>query len=75
MEGGKASFWSYPKFKDFYDRDRRGAVNNGNNIKELDLDSLRDKIAYIPHIHICNDTIAKNIAYGKELIEIGLSLH
>ena len=54
----------------FYDSTKGEIDINGINIKEYDINSLREKIAYIPqNVHIFNDTIASNIAYGKEIDE------
>jgi len=64
--GGKSSFVYL--LERFYDTSKGAIKINGIDIKDYSIDSLRDKIAYIPqNIHIFNDTIANNIAYGKEL--------
>jgi len=66
--GGKSSFVSL--IERFYDANDGEVLINNQNIKEYDIKSLREKIAYIPqNIHIFNDTIAANIAYGKEINE------
>ncbi len=66
--GGKSSFVSL--IERFYDVSSGELLINGKNIKEYDIKNLREKIAYIPqNIHIFNDTIAANIAYGKEIDE------
>ena len=66
--GGKSSFVSL--IERFYDVNEGEILINNKNIKIYDLNSLRSKIAYIPqNIHIFNDTIAANIAYGKEIDE------
>ncbi|NPA88177.1 MAG: ABC transporter ATP-binding protein [Epsilonproteobacteria bacterium] len=66
--GGKSSFVSL--ILRFYDASEGEVLINDKNIKNYDLHSLREKIAYIPqNIHIFNDTIAANIAYGKEIDE------
>ncbi|WP_456489402.1 ABC transporter ATP-binding protein [Caminibacter pacificus] len=66
--GGKSSFVSL--ILRFYDASEGEILINDKNIKNYDLHSLREKIAYIPqNIHIFNDTIAANIAYGKEIDE------
>ena len=66
--GGKSSFVSL--IERFYDVSEGEILINNKNIKEYDIKSLRDKIAYIPqNIHIFNDSIAANIAYGKEINE------
>ncbi len=64
--GGKSSFISL--LERFYDTSSGELLVNGLDIKEYDLENLRKKIAYIPqNIHIFSDTIAANIAYGKEI--------
>ncbi|WP_457563905.1 ABC transporter ATP-binding protein, partial [Caminibacter pacificus] len=66
--GGKSSFVSL--ILRFYDANEGEILINDKNIKNYNLHSLREKIAYIPqNIHIFNDTIAANIAYGKEIDE------
>jgi subfamily B ATP-binding cassette protein MsbA len=67
--GGKSSFVSL--IMRFYDVSDGEILMNDKNIKEYDLEFLREKIAYIPqNVHIFNDTIAANVAYGKEIDEI-----
>ena len=64
--GGKSSFISL--IERFYDVTKGEIFINTNNIKDYDIKALRHKIAYIPQtIHIFNDTIASNIAYGKKI--------
>ncbi|CAA6798397.1 MAG: Phospholipid-lipopolysaccharide ABC transporter [uncultured Sulfurovum sp.] len=42
-------------------------INEQYNTKELTLDSLHRKVAYVTQrIYIFNDTIAQNVAYGQE---------
>jgi len=66
--GGKSSFISL--IMRFYDTNSGSVLINGIDIKEFSLKSLLNKIAYIPqNMHIFNDTIASNIAYGKEIEE------
>jgi len=66
--GGKSSFVSL--ILRFYDPTSGEILINDKNIKEYSLESLRKKIAYIPqNIHIFNDTIAANVAYGEEFDE------
>ena len=66
--GGKSSFVSL--IERFYDASDGEILINNKNIKDYDIKSLRGKIAYIPqNIHIFNDTIAANIAYGKKIDE------
>jgi len=65
--GGKSSFVSL--MLRFYDSNGEVLINN-IPIKEIDLKNLREKIAYIPqNVHIFNDTIAKNVAYGEKVDE------
>jgi subfamily B ATP-binding cassette protein MsbA len=67
--GGKSSFVSL--IMRFYDVSDGEILINDKNIKDYDLEFLREKIAYIPqNVHIFNDTIAANVAYGKEIDEI-----
>jgi subfamily B ATP-binding cassette protein MsbA len=66
--GGKSSFINL--VMRFYDVTDGKVLINDKDIKEYDLKALREKIAYIPQtIHIFNDSIAKNVAYGKEIDE------
>jgi len=66
--GGKSSF-VYMLLR-FYDPSSGKILINNVNLKEYNLKSLRQKIAYIPqNIHIFNDTIAANIAYGQKIDE------
>jgi len=66
--GGKSSFVSL--ILRFYDPAKGEVLINNKNIKEYNLKNLREKIAYIPqNIHIFSDTIAANVAYGKEIDE------
>ena len=66
--GGKSSFISL--IERFYDVSDGEILINDKNIKEYNIKNLREKIAYIPqNIHIFNDTIAANIAYGKKIDE------
>ncbi len=64
--GGKSSFVYL--LERFYDASSGILKINGIDIKDYSIEALREKIAYIPqNIHIFNDTIANNIAYGKEV--------
>ena len=66
--GGKSSFITL--LERFYDTSSGELLINGVDIKDYNLEKLRRKIAYIPqNIHIFSDTIAANIAYGKEIDE------
>jgi len=54
----------------FYDPSSGQILINNQNINSFTLESLHDKIAYVTqHIMIFNDTIAANIAYGKDIDE------
>ena len=55
----------------FYDPNEGEIVlNDKYNIKDLTLESLHKRIAYVTQrIYIFNDTIAQNIAYGQEFDE------
>jgi subfamily B ATP-binding cassette protein MsbA len=66
--GGKSSFVSM--IERFYDASKGEVLINDRNIKNYKLCTLREKIAYIPqNVHIFNDTIAANVAYGREIDE------
>jgi len=66
--GGKSSFVSM--LLRFYDPSSGEILINGVNLKDIDLGDFRSKIAYISQtIHIFNDTIAANVAYGKKIDE------
>ena len=66
--GGKSSFVSM--ILRFYDTNSGEILINNKNIKECNIFDLREKIAYIPqNVHIFNDSIAANVAYGKEINE------
>lgn len=50
----------------FYDVNNGEILVDGNNIKNLTLDSLRDKIGVVSQdVFLFNDTIKYNISYGK----------
>ncbi len=52
----------------FFDPSSGGILLNGINIKELNLHQLREKIAFVTQrVYIFNDTIAANVAYGKDI--------
>ncbi len=64
--GGKSSFISL--LLRFYDVKNGELLINEKNIKEYKHKELIEKIAYIPqNVHIFNDTIAKNVAYGRDI--------
>ncbi len=54
----------------FFDVSDGGIYINGVNIKDYNIFQLRDKIAFVSQrVYIFNDTIAANVAYGKEINE------
>jgi len=54
----------------FYDPSQGKILINHEDYKNFTLDSLHHKIAYVTQrIYIFNDTVAANIAYGKEIDE------
>ncbi|MDX4049791.1 ABC transporter transmembrane domain-containing protein [Aliarcobacter skirrowii] len=67
--GGKSSFINLlPRF---YDASSGEILLNSININQFDLKSLRDSISIVTQrVYIFNDTIAANVAYGKELDEV-----
>ena len=51
----------------FYDPSSGTIYINGENLKNFDLENLREHICVVSQrIYIVNDTVAANIAYGKE---------
>ena len=51
----------------FYDPTNGNIYINGENLKDFDLDSLREHVCVVSQrIYIVNDTIAANVAYGKK---------
>jgi subfamily B ATP-binding cassette protein MsbA len=66
--GGKSSFINL--ILRFYDVSDGDISIDNQNIKDYDLLSLREKISIVTQrIYIFNDTIASNVAYGKEIDE------
>jgi len=66
--GGKSSIINL--ILRFYDPKSGEVLFDGVNIKEYDLDALRDKIAIVTQrVYILNDTLAKNVAYGLKIDE------
>jgi len=64
--GGKSSLINL--LLRFYDSNQGEILFDNQNIKDLNIDNLRDKIALVSQrIFIFNDTISSNIAYGKEI--------
>ena len=73
---GKSSFVNL--LVRFYDSDEGNIMINNKNIKDLTLPSLHQKIAYVTQrIYIFNDSIAANVAYGKDIDEnqVNIALH
>lgn len=66
--GGKSSLMNI--LMRFYDPTMGNIFINGLDIKTFDLKSLRDNIAMVTQrVYIFHDTIAANVAYGKEIDE------
>jgi len=66
--GGKSSFVSL--IMRFYEVSEGEILINDTNIKDVNIQNLREKIAHIPqNVHIFNDTIAANVAYAKVIDE------
>lgn len=66
--GGKSSLMNM--LMRFYDPSSGGICINGINIKDFDLKSLRETVGMVTQrIYIFHDTIAANVAYGKEIDE------
>jgi subfamily B ATP-binding cassette protein MsbA len=54
----------------FYDTSAGEILLNGSNIREYDLNSLRNKISIVTQrVYIFNDTIGLNVSYGQEYNE------
>ena len=71
--GGKSSFINL--ILRFYDVSGGEISINNTNIKDFDLINLREKISIVTQrIYIFNDTIASNVAYGKEIDEEKIKL-
>ena len=66
--GGKSSLVNL--LVRFYDATSGTIAINGIDIKEYDLGALRRKTAIVTQrVYVFNDTIAANVAYGKEIDE------
>ena len=66
--GGKSSLMNM--LMRFYDPSSGSISINGINIKDFDLKSLRETVGMVTQrIYIFHDTIAANVAYGKEIDE------
>ncbi len=63
---GKSSFVNL--LMRFYDPSSGEISINEKNIKELSIKNLREKISIVTQrVYIFNDTVASNVAYGKEI--------
>lgn len=66
--GGKSSLMNL--LMRFYDVDGGEILINGTNLKDIKIHSLRQNIGLVTQrVYIFNDTIAKNVAYGREFDE------
>lgn len=66
--GGKSSLMNL--LMRFYDKNQGQILINNADIEEFDIKNLRQNIAIVTQrVYIFNDTIAKNVAYGKEVDE------
>lgn len=54
-----------------YDADQGQIIFDGNNIKDLNIKTLRHQIGFVPQqVFLFSDTIANNIAFGLDTCEI-----
>ena len=66
--GGKSSLMNL--LMRFYDVDGGEILINGTNLKDIKIHSLRQNIGLVTQrVYIFNDTVAKNVAYGREFNE------
>ena len=66
--GGKTSLMNL--LMRFYDVNGGEILINGTNLKDIKIHSLRQNIGLVTQrVYIFNDTIAKNVAYGREFDE------
>lgn len=66
--GGKSSIVNL--IVRFFDPNSGEITLNGTNLKEYDIKSLREAISIVTQrVYIFNDTIAMNVAYGKDIDE------
>jgi len=66
--GGKSSLMNL--LMRFYDVNGGEILTNGINLKDIKIHSLRQNIGLVTQrVYIFNDTIAKNVAYGREFNE------
>lgn len=71
--GGKSSVVNL--LMRFYDANGGAIKINGENIKNFDLGSLRQNIGLVTQrVYIFNDTVANNVAYGREYDEAKVEL-
>ena len=71
--GGKSSIVNL--LMRFYDANDGAIEINGENIKNFDLGSLRQNIGLVTQrVYIFNDTVANNVAYGREYDEAKVQL-
>ena len=71
--GGKSSVVNL--LMRFYDANGGAIEINGENIKNFDLGSLRQNIGLVTQrVYIFNDTVANNVAYGREHDEAKVEL-
>ena len=66
--GGKSSLMNL--LMRFYDVNGGEILINGTNLKDIKIHSLRQNIGLVTQrVYIFNDTVAKNVAYGREFKE------
>jgi subfamily B ATP-binding cassette protein MsbA len=66
--GGKSSILNL--ILRFYERSSGDIWLNGKNIENISFQSLRNEISFVSQkVYIFNDTVAKNVAYGSDLID------
>lgn len=66
--GGKSSLMNL--LMRFYDVNGGEILINGTNLKDIKIHSLRQNIGLVTQrVYIFNDTVAKNVAYGREFDE------
>ena len=66
--GGKSSLMNL--LMRFYDVNGGEILTNGINLKDIKIHSLRQNIGLVTQrVYIFNDTVAKNVAYGREFNE------
>ena len=66
--GGKTSLMNL--LMRFYDTSGGKILINGTDLKDIEIHSLRQNIGLVTQrVYIFNDTVAKNVAYGREFSE------